>query len=194
MIASLSLAASLIGGPALAQDEPDVDSRTDLDREAAAARPSTVCRRLVGFTGGLTTTSRSWTFLGRGPVHPAGSPTLAMTCDVGPERSAWTVGVEASPFYVTRRLGRSEASARAWLSVTSGLVVGTAKLRGGPIATAGWGRVGAGGRLLHLPWANDKGVPQGIEYRLLALYNGGFEVQAYALYTISASTFTRKTQ
>jgi hypothetical protein len=189
-----------LGTPALAQEDPtppadgSTDRRTDLDEQAAAERPSTVCRRLIGLTGGFTTTARSWSFVGEGPISLAGSPTFAMTCDVGRQRAAWSVGVEASPFYVTRRIGRSDASARAWLSMSTGLVVGGPKVRGGPMAAFSWGRVGAGGRLLHLPWQNAKGVAQGIEYRLIGYYNGGFELQTSVLYTVSAATFARKTE
>ena len=199
MIRPATLAALLcLAPPALAQDEPEADveekSRADLDRQAAAARSSTVCRRLVGFTGGFTTDSRSWAFLGQGPVHLGASPTFAMSCDVGPQSTAWSVGVEASPFYVTRRIGDTAARARSWLSVSTGVVLGSATLRGGPLVSLSWGRVGAGARLLHLPWSTQKGVPQGIEYRLIGYYNGGFEMQAFVMYTITASSFVRKAQ
>jgi hypothetical protein len=176
LFSSLLLATSL----ALAAGPAPVDAGVE------SAQPTThECRRALGLSFGLTQRSRSWFYVGKGSLVPAGSPAFGLTCAINPTGVPWEVAITTAPFYFTQRIN-ADGRGRAWWSLSAGPLFGSGEVRAGPWATVGWGRVGGGGRLVHLPWVNKRGSRLGYEARLDLLYNGSFEVVASTLFVLSA--------
>lgn len=171
----------LVSLPALAQDETGVDSASDVEplTLATEAPVSTRmgCRRAVGLMGGLTTTRSTWQFIDDGPVSPLGSPTVSMSCTLerpGAFPDGALFGIESAPFYVSRGFGDDQGS-RLWLQATFGQMFHLSDAVDlGPVMSFSWGRIGGGARVVSANWAKRRGL----DGRLIAFYNGGFELQA----------------
>jgi len=141
---------------------------------------------MVGLTGGLFQTPRSWAFSSQGPVQPAGSPTFAMTCDRRRRNLSFTVGAETAPFFRHPVLGSTDR-ARQWLSVSMGVTVYAGEEWAfGPLISADYGRILAGARALHLLWGDER-RRLGFEYRLQGSYDTGFGVQASVMAVLSST-------
>ncbi|MFK7931124.1 MAG: hypothetical protein AB8H79_23265 [Myxococcota bacterium] len=183
---SLIALIALTSTPALAQQPTESAALEAATEELDGPDTWWHCRRLLGLTGGAYERPQSWSFQGRGAVQFSGSPMFALTCDYRMRGIAITAGAETAPLFSHAVLGSTDRTSQ-WLSISGGVLFHRSeRLALGPLATVGWGRVGLGARMLHLPWGEDE-RPMGLEYRLQMTLDTGVGVQASVLGTLSST-------
>lgn len=126
-----------------------------------------------------------WSAVGLPDLVVTGSPAIAASCSGGARALQVVVGVDSAPVasYLT-----AKGVAPHLLGVTAGLQVGGGRVFGGPIVMGGIRYLGAGVRVVALPFTSPSGARHGVELRAVA-HPVGLAGSVMAGYTVEFGRF-----
>lgn len=145
-----------------------------VDPARRAPRPMRLdaCTAMAGLAGGGSYAPSGWDTVGRSPLLASASPALALACERGRGSFRLYGGVDSAVAFRYLAGASTDAGSRGShvLAASAGFLYGGDRFRIGPVATAGIAILGAGTRLVWLPFGRRADqIPHGFEIRALAL-------------------------
>jgi hypothetical protein len=146
------------------------------DRTTFAVRG---CVLSLGGAVGATDTSRDWEFLDE-PYIISASPAGSFSCEGGSATKMWWfAGVDSAPFYVYRF---ADGEMRHGAAATMGVGYGSDKLSAGVYGSAGLVILGAGARLVYMPFQMKNGGRHGPDLRASWMPSDAWSFEVLAMW------------
>lgn len=147
-----------------------------------------LCLLSVGVGGGVTyLPADSWERVGRSAVQPSVSPSAALTCEMGSDKSPLSLfaGIDTAPTFVYTASGTQLGHLGAG---TAGFSIGGDAVRLGPYATVGMVLAGVGVRGVVAPFGKDM-ERSGFEIRASLLASDTTVFEGMLMYTRQMGRF-----